>query len=164
MQIAEFIGLTLIGYGIWFGFRGIKIYFSTDKSWWRYPSRKERYPYPVAGLLLSLVFVLAGLVFVLYHTFGEQARAFGYAAGAAFILVLVIGIAQPPIFHPKWYARLQKKFGKKGVAQLKTAAYKMPLEEWQEIAASHDVFTEWATKTAPAQTHHHSRGYKKSGD
>lgn len=46
--VGEMIGLTLSGYGLWFAVRGIKMYLSTDKAWWRPINRQNRYPYPVA--------------------------------------------------------------------------------------------------------------------
>lgn len=161
MRVAELIGLALIGYGIWFGIRGVKMYLSDDKSWWRHPSRKERYPYPAAGLLLSLVFILAGLAFLLHYAWAN-ARTLGYAAGAVFLLVLIIGITQPSIFHPHWYGQLEKQIGRKGMDKLRAAAYAMPIEEWLQIIASSETFDAWIAETAPAQSRHQSRAYKKT--
>ncbi|MBN1935772.1 MAG: hypothetical protein JW934_13975 [Anaerolineae bacterium] len=161
--VAEMIGLIMVGYGLWYGFRGIKIHFSTDKSWWRYLSRRERYPYPAAGLLLSLVFVLAGLVFLL-HFLVENATYFGYAAGIVFVLVLIIGIWQPRALHPRWYRELEDRVGKKEMRKLKAAAYEMPSEEWRAIATSDTEFSAWVDKIVPGRVRHASRGYRKLED
>lgn len=161
MAVAEMIGLALIGYGLWFGFRGIKMHFSNDKGWWRHLSHKERYPYPAAGLLLSLVFVLAGLAFLL-HFHVENAAYFGYVAGIAFIFVLIVGVWQPRVFHPRWYRDLEDQVGKKGMQKLKAVAYEMPVEEWREIATSDASFSAWVDKTVPGQVQRSSRGYRKT--
>lgn len=161
LRAAEFIGLIMIGYGIWFGVRGVKMYLSTDKSWWRHLSRKERYPYPAAGSLLSLVFILSGSVFLLYYSW-PHARTLGYAAGVVFILVLVIGTAQPRIFHPRWYGQLEERFGRKAMDKLRAAACQVPIEEWREIIASDDAFDAWVAQATPAQPRRQSRGYQKS--
>ncbi len=159
-QIAELIGLAMIGYGLWFGFRGLKMHFSTDKSWWRQLSHRERYPYPAAGVLLSVVFVLGGMVFLLNYVVAN-AVYFGYAAGITFILVLVVGVWQPRALHPRWYRSLEDRVGKKGLQMLKTAAYEMPTEEWREIAASDAEFDAWVAKILPTQPRRPSRGYRK---
>ncbi|MBN1579283.1 MAG: hypothetical protein JXA89_01175 [Anaerolineae bacterium] len=161
MRAAELIGLIMVAYGIWFGARGVRMYLSSDKSWWRHPSRKERYPYPAAGFLLSFVFILSGLVFLLYYTWAN-ARMLGYAAGVVFIFVLVIGVAQPSVFHPRWYSQLEKRLGKNGMTKLRAAAYAVPTEEWREIVASDETFNAWVTEAVPAQPRHQSRAYKKT--
>lgn len=162
MPIAELIGLILIGYGIWFGTRGVTMYLQADKSWWRHPSRRERYPYPAAGLLLSLVFVLSGLVFLLNRIW-LYAPFFGYGAGGMFVLVIVIGVSQPRSLHPHWYGKLVDRLGRKAVDGLKAAAYQMPIEEWRQVIASDQTFENWVSKSAPAPVRHHSRGYQKAG-
>jgi hypothetical protein len=161
VRAAELIGLVMVGYGIWFGVRGAKMYLSGDKSWWRHPSRKERYPYPAAGFLLSFVFVLSGSVFLLHYTW-PNARMLGYAAGVVFVFVLVIGVVQPSILHPRWYGQLEKQFGRKAMDKLRAAAYAVPIEEWREIVASDEAFHAWVAETAPAQPRHQSRAYKKT--
>lgn len=161
MRAAELIGLVMVAYGVWFGARGIKMYLSGDKSWWRHPSRKERYPYPAAGFLLSLVFILSGLVFLLNNVWAN-ARVLGYVAGVLFVFVVVIGVAQPIILHPRWYSQLEKRFGKKGSDKLRAAAYAVPIEEWREIIASDKTFDAWIDQSAPGQTRHQSRSYKKT--
>lgn len=159
MRAAELIGLVLVVYGVWFGFRGVKMYLGDDKSWWRQPSRKERYPYPAAGFLLGVVFVLAGLAFLLHFAWAN-ARILGYVAGGIFLVVLIIGTVQPRILHPRWYGQLERQFGRKGMDQLRAAAYALPIEEWREVIASNETFNAWVVQTAPAQPRHQSRAYK----
>lgn len=160
--VAEMIGLAMIGYGLWFGLRGVKMQFSNDKGWWRHLSRQQRYPYPVAGQLLGLVFVLTGLVFLL-NALVQNARYFGYVAGGILVLVLIIGVWQPRVFHPRWYRDLEDRVGKKEMQKLKVAAYEMPVEEWREIAATEAGFNAWVDKTVPSQPHRPGRGYRKTG-
>lgn len=160
-RIAELIGVIMIGYGLWFGFRGLRMHFSADKSWWRQLSHRERYPYPAAGVLLSAVFVLGGMVFLLNYVV-PNAAYFGYAAGITFILVLVVGVWQPRILHPRWYRDLEDRVGKSGLQKLKTAAYEMPTEEWRQVIASDAEFEAWVSRTLPAQPRRKAgRGYRK---
>lgn len=158
--VGEMIGLTLSGYGLWFAVRGIKMYLSTDKAWWRPINRQNRYPYPVAGVLLGVFFVLAGLVFLL-HNVWPQSVVLGYIGGGLFVLVFIIGIAQPRLLHPRWYGLLEDQLGRPALDRLKKLAQAMEPEEWDEVNASHDAFVQWATqKTLPYQPKK-ARGYKK---
>ena len=158
MIVAELIGMVLIGYGIWFGARGVRIQFSTDKEWWRPTDRHKRYPYPVSGILLGVFFILLGGRFALNYAW-EQAALLGYIGGGMFVIVVAIGVAQPRIFHPKWYRQLEDRLGKKTVAKVRAAALKMDTEEWIEIVASEARFEEWLQETAP-RTGRASRGFR----
>jgi hypothetical protein len=162
MVVAEVIGLALIGYGIWFGARGVVIWVTEKKNWWRPVDRSSRYPYPAAGILLSIVFMILGARFALHYVW-EGAAILGYIGGAFFLIVLAAGVAQPRFLHPPWYRELEDRLGKKGVQQLRSAALKMDKEEWIEIAESESEFDDWVARAAPAPQAHHSRGYKKAG-
>lgn len=162
MFVAELIGLALVGYGFWFGARGVVIWATDKKNWWRPIDRSSRYPYPAAGILLSIVFIILGARFVL-HQVWERAAILGYIGGAAFLIVLAAGVGQPHFLHPPWYRRLEDQLGKKGVQQLRSAALKMDKEEWIEIAESESEFEAWVARAAPAPQVHRSRGYKKTG-
>jgi hypothetical protein len=160
--VAELIGLALIGYGFWFGARGVVIWVAEKKNWWRPVDRSSRYPYPAAGILLSLVFIVLGARFAL-HGIWEHAAILGYVGGVLFLIVLAAGVGQPRFLHPPWYRELEDQFGKKGVQQLRAAAFKMDKEEWVEIAESESEFDAWVARAAPAPQPRHSRGYKKTG-
>jgi hypothetical protein len=156
---AELIGVFLVGYGIWFSGEGVKRLMDNAKDWWRPTRGKRRYPYPVAGILLGVCFVLMGLVFALNNLWAG-ARSLVWAGVGMFVLVLIAGIAQPHFLHPRWYAKLEDKFGKKGVARLKREAFSMEDEEWQEVAATDATFERWADRIMPSlrQT---SRAFQK---
>ena len=161
MYIAELIGLALIGYGFWFGARGVVIWVTEKKTWWRPVDRSSRYPYPAAGILLSVVFIILGARFAL-NGIWERAAILGYIGGVLFLLVLAAGIGQPRFLHPPWYRKLEDQFGKKGVQQLRSAAFNMDKEEWIEITDSPQEFDAWVARAAPAPQPHRSRGYKKA--
>jgi hypothetical protein len=155
------IGMALIGYGIWFGARGVVMWITGKKDWWRPADRRSRYPYPVAGILLGVFFVILGARFALHYVW-PNAAILGYVGGALFLIVLAAGVGQPRFLHPPWYGELEDRLGRKGVQQLRAAAFKMDKEEWVEIAESDSEFSEWVARTAPARVHQ-SRGYKKAG-
>jgi hypothetical protein len=159
--VAEVIGLALIGYGIWFGARGVVVWTTAKKEWWRPVDRRNRYPYPAAGILLGVFFVILGARFALHYVW-PRAAALGYAGGILFLVVLAAGVGQPRFLHPPWYRELEDRVGRKGVQQLRSAAFKMDKEEWLEIAESESEFRAWVERTAPVQVHH-TRGYKKVG-
>jgi hypothetical protein len=160
VMIAELIGVCLVGYGIWFMSRGVKNHLGIDKDWWRPLGHQKRYPYPVAGILLGVCFVLLGLRFALNTTWG-YANILGYAGGALFVVVLVIGVAQPRFFHPQWYSQLEARLGKKGMLRLRHAAFQVEADEWLEVVASEVSFNEWVDKVMPAQRLQQSRGYAR---
>ncbi len=161
MIVAETIGLALFGYGIWFGVRGIGMLFGTNREWWRPTSRNKRYPYPAAGALLGIFFMLLGGRFVLHYAW-EQAPILGYVGGGLFLVVLAIGVIQPRPLHPRWYGLLEDRLGKKAIPRLRSAALQMETEEWIEITASETLFGEWVNRTIPWQERQ-GRGYRKSG-
>jgi hypothetical protein len=159
--IAELIGVCLVGYGIWFAARGVKNHLGIEKDWWRPLGRGKRYPYPVAGVLLGVCFIFLGLRFALNNVW-THARISGYAGGALFVAVLVAGVAQPRFLHPRWYGRLEDRFGKTGVARLRRAAFQVEPEEWSEIVASEASFDEWVDRAMPRQMRRPGRGYAES--
>jgi hypothetical protein len=159
--IAELIGLALIGYGFWFGARGVVIWVTGKKNWWRPVDRSSRYPYPAAGILLSVVFIILGARFALHYVW-ERAATLGYIGGILFLVVLAAGVGQPRFLHPPWYRQLEDQVGKKGVQELRSAAFKMDKEEWIGIAESESEFNDWVARTAPVPQAHRSRGYKKA--
>jgi len=158
LVVAELIGVVLIGYGIWFGSRGVRMQFNSDKEWWRPTHRNKRYPYPVSGMLLGVFFMLLGGRFALNYAW-EQAALLGYIGAGMFVIVVVVGVAQPRIFHPKWYRQLEDRLGKKAVPKVRAAALKMETAEWAEIVASEARFEEWVQDTAP-RTGRASRGFR----
>ena len=157
---AEVIGLALVGYGVWFAIRGIGMLVWGRRDWWRPLDRRKRYPYPVAGVLLGLCFVLLGLRFALHFSW-EGAPVLGYTGGGLFVLVFVIGVAQPRFLHPQWYRALEDRLGKEAMRHLRAAAFKLEKEEWIEVDATDESFNAWVDETAPQQRVQ-SRGYKKS--
>ena len=148
MRAAEMIGLVLVGYGIWFAARGVGMWFGTDKNWWRPKSRRERYPYPAAGILLGICFVILGTRFALNYTW-DNARILGYVGGGLFVIVLVAGVAQPRFLHPRWYGALEDRLGKKGMLQLRSVAFNLDQDEWLEITASEVEFNAWVDRAIP---------------
>jgi hypothetical protein len=114
----------------------------------------------VSGILLGVFFILLGGRFALNYAW-EQAALLGYIGGGMFVIVVAIGVAQPRIFHPKWYRQLEDRLGKKTVAKVRAAALKMDTEEWIEIVASEARFEEWVQETAP-HTGRASRGFRPS--
>lgn len=161
MLVAEVIGLALIIYGVWFGARGLGMWFDGDKEWWRPTSRKSRYPYPAAGVLLGVFFVLLGGRFALHYLW-EYAPLLGYIGGVLFLVVVLAGVAQPRFLHPKWYGRLEDALGKEGVRDLRAEALRMEAEEWHETAATQETFEAWVRRTA-LQKVRVSRGYRRGG-
>jgi len=159
--IAEVIGLALIGYGIWFGARGVVMWTTAKKEWWRPVDRSSRYPYPAAGILLGVFFAILGARFALHYVW-PHAAVLGYAGGVFFLIVLAAGVGQPRFLHPPWYRQLEDHVGRKGVQELRSAAFKMDKEEWLEIAGSESEFNAWVERAAPVQQVHRSRGYKKA--
>jgi hypothetical protein len=159
LVIAELIGLALIAYGIWFAGRGVLIWVNGKKDWWRPIDRSNRYPYPAAGVLLGVFFVILGLRFALNGVWAHAA-ILGYVGGALFLIVLAIGVGQPHFLHPPWYRELEDRLGKKGMQKLRAAAFEMDKEEWSEIAESESAFEAWVKRAAPAQVQRQSRGYR----
>ena len=157
--VAELIGLFLVGYGIWYGARGVGMWLGTSREWWRPTSRRARYPYPASGMLLGVSFILLGARFALHYVW-ERAPLLGYAGGGLFLVVLVVGVGQPRLLHPRWYGALEDRLGKKGVAHLRTAALKLDAEAWGEVNASDEAFEAWVQEAAPAQRSV-SHGYRK---
>ena len=80
-----------------------------------------------------------------------------------FIVVLVIGIAQPRIFHPRWYGRLWDRFGREGMQRLKRAAHELEDDEWIEIDSSALTFDRWVERVMP-RVRPSARGYKQKQD
>lgn len=161
--VAELIGIALVAYGIWFAARGVDMmWFNAKKDWWRPIRHQNRYPYPVAGILLGVCFALLGLRFALNNVW-DQARILGLAGGALFVIVLVAGVSQPRFLHPKWYGELEDRFGKKAMIRIRAAAYAMDGEEWSEVSATDETFKRWVERTAPKVEEPKNRGYTKSG-
>jgi hypothetical protein len=163
MWIAEFIGVILVGYGIWFASKGVNRQWGTEKDWWRPVTRQDRYPYPISGILLGVFFTLIGLRFAL-DTVWVNAKSLGYAAGGLFIVVVVIGVAQPRFLHPRWYGVLEDRLGKKELSRLRAAAFRVEPEEWVEIVASETAFDAWVKRAAPGSAQHTNRGYEKPAE
>ncbi len=161
MSISELLGVGLFGYGIWFTAEGVKRCLGDNKDWWRpLEKRKRHYPYPASGVLLGVCFMVMGLTFALQNVW-EHSRKLAYAGGAIFVLVLVVGVAQPRFLHPRWYARLHDRLGNKGVMRLRRAALQMDDEDWREIVASEEEFEAWVARAVPRRPREPRRGYKK---
>jgi hypothetical protein len=149
--IAEAIGVFLVGYGIWFTSKGVQMALGIGKDWWRPESGKKRYPYPVAGLVLGICFTVLGLRFAL-NSIWIHVQILSYVGGALFIVVLVIGITQPRFLHPRWYRRLEDRYGKEGVAHLKRAAYQLENEQWIEVCSTDEAFDHWVKQVMSGWT------------
>jgi hypothetical protein len=167
--VAELIGIFLVGYGIWFTYKGIVRITSGEKDWWRPTSRRNRYPYPVAGTLLGICFVVLGLRFAL-NSVWEHARVLSYVGIGLFALVLITGIVQPRFLHPRWYGQLQDRLGREGLARLRRQAFEVDAEEWAEIVASDSAFEAWVNRKTPGRVmpggppRATGRGYSRSQD
>jgi hypothetical protein len=159
LYIAELIGVFLVGYGMWFTYKGILRVLGSDKDWWRPLRNRKRYPYPVAGILLGTCFVLLGTRFALNSAWA-RASILGYAGAGLFVVVLVVGIAQPRFLHPKWYSALWDRFGKEGMSRLQRAANELEDDEWTEINASPVTFDRWVDRVMP-HVSAAGRGYKQ---
>jgi len=159
LYIAELIGVCLVGYGIWFTYKGILRALGDDKDWWRPLRNRKRYPYPVAGALLGMCFILLGARFALNRVW-RHASVLGYAGGGLFVVVLIVGVAQPRFLHPKWYGRLWDRFGREGMSRLRRAAYELEDTEWTEINASPLTFDRWVDRVMP-RVKPAGRGYKQ---
>jgi hypothetical protein len=160
---AELVGVVLVGYGIWYGYRGFVRLLSGEKDWWRPLNRQQRYPYPAAGILLGVTFVVLGLRFALNNVWGG-ARALSYVGIGLFVLVLVTGVVQPRFFHPKWYGRLQDRLGKQRLMLLQRKARTVPADDWTEIVATEATFDHWVDLNAPSRPVGRQRGYKPDAD
>ncbi|MBN1639816.1 MAG: hypothetical protein JXA09_01180 [Anaerolineae bacterium] len=158
---AELIGLFLVGYGIWYGARGVGMWFGTSKEWWRPSNRRARYPYPVSGILLGISFVLLGARFALHYVWG-RAPLLGYIGGGLFLVVLAVGVGQPRFLHPHWYGALEDRLGRQGMMHLRSAALELDAETWSEVNASDQAFDDWVRETVPTQRPA-SRGYQRRG-
>jgi len=159
---AEFVGVVLVGYGIWYGYKGVVRVLGGEKDWWRPETRQKRYPYPAAGILLGICFLVLGLRFAL-HNVWEQARTLGFVGIGLFVLVLVLGVVQPRFLHPKWYGRLQDRLGKQRLMLLQRGAQKIDADEGTMIVASDLAFEQWVNRTAPSGVQgRRQRGYAKS--
>jgi hypothetical protein len=161
--VAEFVGVCLVAYGIWYSYKGVMRLAGSEKDWWRPLSRRQRYPYPAAGILLGICFAVLGLRFAL-HNVWAQARTLGYVGIGVFALVLVAGVVQPRFLHPRWYGRLQDSLGKERVLLLQREAHKASNDEWVEIAASESAFDQWVKRTAPSSTPSRRRTYTRNTD
>jgi hypothetical protein len=160
---AELVGVVLVGYGMWYGYKGVVRAFGSEKDWWRPASRRQRYPYPAAGILLGICFIVLGLRFALHNTW-EQAHVMSYAGIGLFVLVLVTGVVQPRFLHPAWYSRLQDQLGKQRLQLLQRKAQQTPVDEWAEIVASDTAFEQWVNRNAPSSVPGRRRGYRKTQD
>jgi hypothetical protein len=160
--IAELMGVFLVAYGIWFSGEGVKKLMDAAKDWWRPIKGTRRYPYPVAGILLGICFVLMGLVFAL-NSVWAHARVLVWAGIGVFVLVLVAGIGQPRFLHPHWYGELEDRLGRKRMMQLRRAAFQTEDEDWKEIVSSKVFFDEWVKRAAPKDMQSPGRGYRSNG-
>ena len=163
MIISELMGVFLVGYGIWFAGEGFKKLMDAAKDWWRPIRGTRRYPYPVAGILLGVCFVLMGLVFALSGVW-PQVRILVWIGIGVFVLVLIAGIGQPRFLHPRWYGELEDRLGKKGVTQLRRAAFQVEDQAWKEIVSSKAFFDEWVKRTMPKEAQPPMRGYRSDGE
>jgi hypothetical protein len=160
---AEFVGVLLVGYGIWYGYKGVVRVFSGEKDWWRPATRQQRYPYPAAGIVLGICFIVLGLRFALNNVW-EQARTLSYAGIGLFVVVVLLGVVQPRFLHPKWYGRLQDALGKQRLMLLQRKARTIPSDEWAEIVSTEGAFEHWVQQNAPSRPVGRQRGYKPDAD
>jgi hypothetical protein len=149
LYIAELIGVFLVAYGLWFTYKGILRALGDSKDWWRPLRNRKRYPYPAAGTLLGMCFVLLGVRFALQRAW-DRAAILGYTGAGLFAIVLVIGTVQPRFLHPRWYGLLWDRFGKEGLSRLERAACQLEDKEWNEINASPLTFDRWVERVMPS--------------
>ena len=110
---------------------------------------------------MGVCFIVLGLRFAL-HNVWENARVLGFVGIGLFALVLVGGVTQPRVFHPKWYGRLQDQLGKQRLMRLQRKAQQTPADEWALIVASDASFDQWVDRNAPsAIPPRRRRGYSK---
>jgi hypothetical protein len=151
LYFAELIGLFLVGYGIWFASKGVQMALGIGKDWWRPLERRKRYPYPVAGVALGVCFAVLGLRFALNRIWAHV-QILSWVGGGLFILVLVVGIIQPRFLHPRWYGRLEDRYGREAVAHLKQAAHRLEDEQWIEVCSTDEAFDWWARQAMSGWT------------
>jgi hypothetical protein len=150
----------MTGYGVWFSVKGIGMFWGERKDWWRpLDHRSRRFPYPAAGILLGLCFVLFGLRYTLRTTWAS-APVLGYVGGGLFGVVLLAQIIQPRFLHPRWYGDLEDRLGKKAVSYLREKVHQLDAEEWTKITLSRESFDKWVHDALPQQTRQ-SRGSKR---
>jgi hypothetical protein len=157
---AEIVGVVLVGYGMWYCYKGVVRIAGSEKDWWRPASRRQRYPYPAAGILLGICFIVLGLRFALNNAW-ERAHVMSYVGMGLFVLVLATGVVQPRFLHPAWYGRLQDRFGKQRLTLLQRVAQQTDADEWAEIVASDTAFEQWVSRNAPSSVPARRRGYTK---
>jgi hypothetical protein len=146
---------------MWYSYKGLVRLFSGEKDWWRPASRRQRYPYPAAGVMLGICFIVLGLRFALNNVW-EQASLLSYVGIGLFVVVLLLGILQPRFLHPKWYGRLQDRLGKQRLMLLQREAQKTDLDEWAVIAKSDAAFEQWVNRNAPGSAPPRRRSYANS--
>jgi hypothetical protein len=112
--------------------------------------------------LLGVCFVLMGLVFALSNVWANV-RILVWVGIGVFVLVLIAGIGQPRFLHPRWYGELEDRFGKKGVMQLRRAAFQMEDKDWKEVVSSKAFFDEWVKRAMPREGQPPARGYRSNG-
>lgn len=163
--LGELLGALLVGYGMWYVYKGLVRLLTGEKDWFRPASRRQRYPYPAAGIVLGLVFVVLGLRFSLNYVW-EQAKVLGYVGLGLFVMVMLLGVVQPRFLHPRWYGRLQDRLGKQRLALLQGKARQVEGDEWAEIVATEASFEEWVNRNAPGSSAQgrRPRGYAKDRD
>jgi hypothetical protein len=159
----EFVGVMLVGYGIWYGYKGIVRLFGSEKDWWRPRTRRQRYPYPAAGVLLGICFVVLGLRFAIQNVW-EHARILGWVGIGLVIVVIVLGVVQPRFLHPRWYARLHDRLDRRRVILLQQKAQRTPYDEWVEVVASDASFEQWVNRNVPSSPQGRGRAYAKNTD
>jgi hypothetical protein len=164
--LGELLGILLVGYGLWYAYKGFVRLLTGEKDWWRPANRRQRYPYPAAGVVLGLCFAVLGLRFALNYVW-EHARVLGYVGLGLFVVVMLLGVVQPRFLHPRWYGQLQDRLGKQRLVLLQGKARQVDGEEWAEIVASEASFEQWVNRTAPGGSSgqgRRPRGYAKDTD
>jgi hypothetical protein len=164
--LGELIGIALVGYGMWYVYKGLVRLLTGEKDWWRPTSRRQRYPYPAAGIMLGLVFAVLGLRFALNYVW-EQAKVLSYVGVGLFVVVMTLGVTQPRFLHPRWLGRLQDRLGKQRLMLLQGKARQVDGEEWGEIVATESSFDAWVNRNAPSSSsaqERRPRGYAKNRD
>jgi hypothetical protein len=146
---------------MWYAYKGLVRLFGGEKDWWRPANRQQRYPYPAAGVILGICFIVLGLRFAL-HNVWEQASLLSYVGIGLFVVVLLLGVLQPRFLHPKWYGRLQDRFGRQRLMLLQREAQKTDPDEWAVIVKSDAAFEQWVNRNAPGSTPPRRRGYDRS--
>ena len=162
MSMANLFGVILVGLGIWSAGRGVLTWLRFSGGGWPWPGRGEalvetivgflgdfsgkggnRHPYPAASIALGVCLVVCALGSILNGVWAH-ADILWFVGVALLVLALAIGIAQPHFLHPRWYHRLEDRYGAEGMKHLRQAALQVGEQRWLAVCSSDESFDRWA--------------------